>query len=89
VQLVHDTDSDALLLLVIKDFQTLEFEEFEFNLKKCADLQFLVERFGHGTIKILNNVTSIFQSFEFENVIHKVYHGKDQRPQGMKKDLLN
>jgi hypothetical protein len=76
VQLVHDTDSDQLIMLIIRDFKTNQIEEYNFNPKALSDLLYLTERFGHGTVRCLNNVTSIFQSFEFENILRKVWLGQ-------------
>lgn len=75
VQLVHDTDSDSLVLLLIKNFDTMEIYEVEFGMHNGPDIANLMERCGSSTSQCLDNVTSMFMSFEIENIVRKVYQG--------------
>lgn len=50
VQLIHNTDSDSLLLLMIKDFLTLQVHEVDFSIANGGeDLKILIERNGIST----------------------------------------
>lgn len=76
--MVHNTDSDELLLLVIKDFSTLEIIEKDVSGRVKNELSLLVRRLGGGTFSCLANVTTFFMSSEFESLLKRIAFDQDE-----------
>ena len=72
VQLIHNTDSDELLLLVINDLKKMNVIEKEVTLLVKNELALLIQRYGGSTFDCLANVTSLFMSIEFESILKKL-----------------
>lgn len=75
VQLIHNTDSDSLTLLLIKDYLSFEITEIEFGESNCSDIKLLIHRLGDSIQNCLLNVTTMFMSFELENIVRKYFYG--------------
>lgn len=71
-QLVHNTDSDELLLIMIKDFKTMKIIEKNVTMLVKNELSLLVHRYGGSTFDCLANLTSFFMSIEFESILKKL-----------------
>lgn len=71
-QLVHNTDSDELLLLMIKDFKSMKILEKNVTPAVKNELSLLLLRYGGSTFDCLANLTSFFMSIEFESILKKL-----------------
>ena len=67
---MHDTDTDSLMLLIVKDFSSMRVRAYDFN-RMNKDVRILMERCGTTTADCLQNVSSMFMSFELENLVRK------------------
>ena len=69
---MHDVENDVLMLLIIKDFANFEIKEVEISKKK-EDVKVLLDRCSSNTYQSLLHVTTMFMSFEFENILLKLF----------------
>ena len=70
-QLVHNTDDDSLLLLIITDFKELEIKEIHLGHFKQTSWKLLTERYGNGNAIMLSNVNTLFLTLEFKNMLKR------------------
>lgn len=84
VQLVHDTDSDELFLLLINDFKTMNIIEKKITPLVKNELSLLILRYGGSSYDCLASVTSLFMSIEFESILKKLaYDCCDDKTQSL------
>jgi len=70
-QLVHNTDDDSLLLLLITDFRSMEIKEIHLGHYKSAGWALLSERYGNGNQTLVTNVNTMFLTLEFKNMLKR------------------
>lgn len=75
VQLVHNTTDDSIILLFIKDFNTLKIEEVPLSeIQHLYHLRILYERYGYLNQNVVMSVNSFFTSNEFQLLIEDIMH---------------
>lgn len=71
LELIHNTDDDSLILLMITDPAHPLIHEINFSTLTDKNLHFIMQRYGQNTESIIENVESMFRSLEFYEIIRE------------------
>jgi hypothetical protein len=69
LELVHNTDDDSLLVLLIQDMNSPKVLELKLNTLSDYSWLILKERYGRTTENLLRSVESMFRSLEFYEIV--------------------
>ncbi len=81
IELVHNTDDDSLMLLMLNDVK--DPQVFELNLEEFDNVNWslLKHRYGRSSESLLSNVETMFRSLEFFNLVKEVFTKNMKNPQ--------
>ena len=65
LELVHSTDDDSLLLIMVVDPNSLLVQEISLDDMSDKDVQFIKQRYGMSTESMISNVETMFRTLEF------------------------
>ena len=72
IQLIHNTDDDNLILLIIKDFNQMKIKEFAFAKLNSANRFILEERYGFSNQNIVQSSQTFLTSLEFRSLLKEI-----------------
>lgn len=76
LELVHSTDDDSLLLIIVYDPKECKVIEVNFDNTSDLNIYFLKQRYGMSTECLISNVETMFRSLEFLNLVKDIYINK-------------
>ena len=65
VQVVHNTDDDSLILLLISDFSSMRIKEVRLNEVDDPLWMMIFHRFGSNNQLLVMKINTLFTSYEF------------------------